>query len=248
MKRLVINIGDVFGNKTVIEPIRQKDGRLEYKCMCICGKHTIHRASRLVRHKTPCFCVDLNMLNQTSCYNVTGEEWKDVLGYEGHYRISSHGRLQSFKMKGRSSFVIITPSFNKRTGYMMFRLHKNNSAESVRANRLVALTFIPNPENKPCVNHINGIKTDNRVVNLEWCTHKENTKHAIESGLLDFSKRTLCRGEATHCSKLKEKDVTDILSIGSSLMLKDIAKRYGVTATTISSILKGRIWKHIPRP
>lgn len=108
--------------------------------------------------------------------------WKDIPGYEGLYQISDNGDVKSLPKKHRHSEHILK---NKVTwdGYYETSLCKNNKYKYIRTHRLVAETFIPNPENKPQVNHINGDKTDNRVENLEWVTNKENITHAILNGL-----------------------------------------------------------------
>ena len=98
------------------------------------------------------------------------EIWKDIPGYEGEYKVSNMGNVYSI-IKHRLSSLML----NKTLGYLFVNLHGKN----YRVHRLVALTFIPNPENKPYIDHINTIKTDNRVENLRWCTPMENTHNPI---------------------------------------------------------------------
>jgi hypothetical protein len=113
------------------------------------------------------------------------EIWKDILNYENIYQISNFGRVKSIERKlntGNNFFRIkkeniLKQQSNKR-GYSTCILTKNNKIQGVLIHRLVAQAFLPNPKNKPQVNHINGIKSDNNISNLEWNTSSENNKHA----------------------------------------------------------------------
>jgi hypothetical protein len=117
------------------------------------------------------------------------EIWKDVIGYEGSYEVSNLGNVRSVDrlvshtsspkgrlMKGK----LIKPNIKK---YVDIHLWRKSKYKSTHVHRLVALSFIPNPENKPEVNHMDGNKLNNNVNNLEWVTKKENIEHAIKLGL-----------------------------------------------------------------
>lgn len=108
------------------------------------------------------------------------EIWKDVVGYEGIYKVSNFGNVMSFQPNCKSA-QCLTPFDNG--GYFRVTLIKNRKRTNHLVHRLVADAFIPNPENKEAVNHIDGCKTNNRVDNLEWVTKGENTRHAIKIGL-----------------------------------------------------------------
>lgn len=103
----------------------------------------------------------------TSCCR---EDWRDIPGYEGKYQASSLGNIRSLD-RGE-----LKP-FKSRDGYLVATLQKNGQRYRTGAHRLVALAFLPNPENKPQVNHKNGVKTDNRPENLEWVSCSENNLH-----------------------------------------------------------------------
>lgn len=102
------------------------------------------------------------------------EVFKDVLGYEGKYQVSNTGKVFSILRKR----VIHTEREHK--GYLRVNLWRNGKRKHVPVHRLVALAFIPNPENKPQVNHIDFNKENNRADNLEWCTNDENQVHAAK--------------------------------------------------------------------
>ena len=101
------------------------------------------------------------------------EIFRDIKGFEGLYQISNFGNVKSLKRN-----IILKPSSNGK-GYLHIILYKNRKSKVSRIHRLVAQAFIPNPENKPQVNHIDGNKRNNNVNNLEWVTNSENQKHAF---------------------------------------------------------------------
>lgn len=109
-------------------------------------------------------------------------------------------------------------------------------------HRLVCLTFLPNPENKPQVNHKNRVRTDNRLENLEWCTGKENINHSFAKGRIGKA----LRGEANVGHILKEKDIHIIRTmLASGKTLKSVGEIFGVSYSTIYSVKSGKNWKQV---
>lgn len=115
------------------------------------------------------------------------EIWKDIPGYEGIYQISNQGRVKSCDRyaKGRSKLGRwlkgrIKAIHTANNGYPTVSVCKESQQSCFLVHRLIAEAFIPNPLGKKCINHINGVRTDNRIENLEWCTYSENAIHAIK--------------------------------------------------------------------
>lgn len=105
------------------------------------------------------------------------EIWDNVRGYEGTYLVSTYGRVLSAPRNGtKSEWHIMSPHYVR--GYIQYELSKNNATRAIKAHRIVAEAFLPNPENKREINHIDGDKHNNSLDNLEWVTPSENHLHA----------------------------------------------------------------------
>ncbi len=156
--------------------------------------------------------------------------------YENYF-VTKEGDVLSTK----SGSIKKLKSINHGNGYLRINIYNNSIKKGISVHRLVAQTLIPNPQNKPEVNHKNGIKTDNRVQNLEWATPKENMNHAILNGLYKGF------GENTRSSKLTEHQVLEIRKLYSKKTFnqRKLAEMYGVSFQLISSIINKKHWKHI---
>ena len=160
------------------------------------------------------------------------------------YKVDCFGNVYGLKNN------LLKPATDKK-GYLRVGLMIDCKLQTKKVHRLVALSFIDNPENKPCVNHINGIKTDNRVENLEWCTYKENTQHAIKNGLFAFSNSenamniTPKKGELNGMSKLTKKQVDEIRLLFKPRIVtrKILAEKYNVSEHCIKDIITNKSWK-----
>mgnify|MGYP000622202944 CR=1 FL=1 len=109
-------------------------------------------------------------------------EWRAVEGYKGLYEVSNTGQVKSLNYKRTGQAHILAPKHNP-SGYLQVVLYKENIKKYVYIHRIVAAAFIPNPEEKAYVNHIDGDKTNNNINNLEWVTPRENNLHAYKTGL-----------------------------------------------------------------
>ena len=152
---------------------------------------------------------------------------KDGIVYEDKYLVFSNGDVFNFNGKKMS------PTIDKN-GYLHGLLNGKNRLY----HRVIAECFIPNPSNKPNVNHINGIKTDNRVENLEWCTYSENTLHAYQTGL--EQKRI---GVNNHNSKLTDDLIRYIRQSKKSNYM--LAKELNVDPSTIRDARNKKTWRHV---
>ena len=166
------------------------------------------------------------------------EIWKDVENFEGLYQVSNLGNVKRLVSKKCLKERLICRSID-RYGYVKRVLCNDKKMFHFTEHRLVAKAFIPNPLNKPAVNHINGIKTDNRLENLEWCTNKENSKHARETGLQDT------KGISHHKCKLTEEQVLEIRKIGFSETRTALSKKYDVSRAHILRLIKNEGWEHL---
>jgi len=108
-----------------------------------------------------------------------GEIWKDIPEFRGYYKVSNIGRIKRIKKSGNSYCGRILKERKDRYGYIEYKLMKDGKYYFRKAHRLVGLVFIPNPDNLETINHKNGIKTDNRVENLEWMSREDNARHGV---------------------------------------------------------------------
>jgi DNA-binding transcriptional regulator YiaG len=186
---------------------------------------------------------------------ILAEIWKDIPGYEGLYQASSLGRIRSLdryveakSKKGlwykrlRKGKVLKTDKKIGKSGYEGCTLNK----VSINVHRAVALAFLGNPPYLAQVNHINGNKRDNRAVNLEYCSSKENIHHAMKLGLFDEMKKRMSdksRGEGNPKAKLTENQVRAIRQATSTAA--EAAKVFGVSKNTVHQIRQKRTWKDV---
>lgn len=169
------------------------------------------------------------------------EIWKDIEGYEGLYKISSLGRVKSNHINKKGSGWQLVQGFLNNKGYWCICLFKNNTRKWSKKHRLVAMAFIPNPENKPEVNHKDAIKIHNQVDNLEWVTTLENSKHAYKNNLVPLK-----IGEDNGRAKIKESDVINIRSLANNgVHYREIAKLYPINPTTVNKIINKKLWCHV---
>ncbi len=162
------------------------------------------------------------------------EKWAKISEWEGYF-ISNTG-----KVKNEEKLVALCP--NKNRGGYVYVYHRTRSMRprALSVHRLVARYFIPNPENKPCVNHIDNCTQNNSVSNLEWVTHKENVAHTIKQG-----RKIQFVGEACPQAKLTESIVREIKNHIGRMPYTEIAKKFNTNYSNVAHIKRGSRWAHV---
>ena len=172
------------------------------------------------------------------------EIWKTVIGYEGLYEVSSMGRVRSLDryVRGRGDSMklhkgrTLHPKID-RDGYCIYNLCKDGKVKNFRAHRLVADAFIPNPNNKSCIDHINTIRNDNRVENLRWSTQQENVNNPITINRMSTAKKNQEKGN--HQTPITQYDLNGNF-IKEYPTIKEAVMETGTNRTSIISCANGR--------
>lgn len=171
------------------------------------------------------------------------EIWKDIKEYSGKYQISNWGNVRKINKDYRSPANKILKKQCQYKGYYTIDLHDENGYHKHLIHRLVAEAFIPNPQNKPQVNHKDGDKSNNCVDNLEWCTEKENIVHSIK--VLNKKRNTYKQRNAARIvgktkRKLTLEQAINIRNEAQKTKRKDLAKKYNVSLSVIDNIVTNK--------
>lgn len=167
--------------------------------------------------------------------NTTKEEWCDIAGYEGRYQVSNQGNVRSLEYhnaKGVKRIGLLKPAVDG-SGYYRCALSKNNTLTTYKIHRLVAMAFIPNPDNLPQVNHINGNKKDNRVDNLEWTDNSGNQIHAYKLGLQ--------KKHSAHTLKVEARDIITN-QVWEFPEVRIAAKYFGINRNAVTYRIKNGLF------
>lgn len=161
------------------------------------------------------------------------EIWRDIDGFDGLYQVSNLGRVR--RLHKTIPPRILTTCFDNR-GYPKVGLCHGGKCKTRKIHRLVALAFIPNPDGKPEVNHIDGNPHNSCASNLEWVTHLENSRHAVATGLIKS-------GKYSPLAKLTNEQVRYIRDNPDGLLQRELAAKFDVTQQTISDVQHGKYYQ-----
>jgi hypothetical protein len=164
------------------------------------------------------------------------EEFRDIKGYEGLYQISNLGRVKSIKNN-----IFLKQALNTSRYYIVC-LSKKGKKKTSLIHRLIAQCFVSNKNNKPVINHINMIRTDNSISNLEWCTHSENVNHSYRN---NNSSRPFLKGVKHFKCKLSEQEVYCIRYYKGKIPNVILSRLFKVSQQSITNIQHNRTWKHL---
>lgn len=263
-KRLDIKAGDRFGKLTVVRELEHKCSpsgctHRQFLCKCQCGNTVVKNTLQLSR--TP-YCIYCKIENPYVA-DMENEEWRDIDGYEGLYKVSNKGRVKSLIKETRIGNrikvhpeKILQPAIGKR-GYWVVGLSKGGKATTKTLHRLIAVAFIPNPENKPCIDHIDTDRTNCSIENLRWVTAKENSNNPKT---IDKNRNKMVG--LWRMGKFEGRDNITYIHVGqydlNGVLIKewdsiiDAAKTIHVDGSSISAVCLGKrktaggfIWKHI---
>lgn len=172
------------------------------------------------------------------------EIWRPIPNYNGRYFASNLGRIKSVdwvSCNGKRRKGKILKQQHESNGYLQVGLITNGTQLRILSHRIIAKIFIEKAEGKEFVNHINGIKDDNRAINLEWCTKSENSKHSFTIG------KQCNKGENHPSNKLTDELVKQIRTkfIPRVYTSRRLAAEYGISKTNVLDIVNRKIWTHI---
>lgn len=183
------------------------------------------------------------------------EGWKDIPGYEGFYQINRIGEVRSldrFRFGKRGAKTLCTGRImaqsKAKNGYMTVGLSANTKYKLWLVHRLVALTFIPNLKTLPCVDHINGNRSDNRVDNLRWCSHKENLNYSIARANISASNKASikCKQHRADLRRSRQRSIIIVYPNGNKVEYCSAkeAEKDGFNHSLIAAACRGKQKTH----
>lgn len=229
MNRKIIDSKKICVNCKIEKPVELfnkrtlKSGRLSCSSLCKICISEMGKISRRAKVSDHLFVP-----------NMEGEFWIHIEGSDGYF-VSNLLRIKSAIKQNRLYECIVVPRL-QNTGRYSIPIIFDGKSRRISRYRIFAKAFIPNPENKPCINHINNDPTDDRLENLEWCTQKENMEHAKKYLRMQH-------GIERYNNAISENEVLDIFNSNESQ--RKLAKKYNVHQGTIAKIKTGQNWSHL---